>query len=107
MSNPSTTAPAGWYDDGTGTGAQRYWDGTAWTDATQAPPAVPAQAVPATAPQRNVLGIVALAVAVLGFIFAAIPGALIVGWVLLPIAFILWYSYARSSSWSLLGKPRA
>lgn len=39
--------------------------------------------------ERNVLGIVALVVAVVGFVFACIPGALIVGWVLLPIAFIL------------------
>lgn len=39
--------------------------------------------------QRNVLGLIALIAAVVGFIFACIPGALIVGWVLLPIAFIL------------------
>lgn len=38
---------------------------------------------------RNVLGIVALAVAAVGFIFACIPGALIVGWLLLPVGFIL------------------
>lgn len=38
---------------------------------------------------RNVLGLIALITAVLGFIFACIPGALIIGWVLLPIAFIL------------------
>ncbi|TFF17536.1 hypothetical protein EQW79_009515 [Cellulosimicrobium terreum] len=31
----------------------------------------------------------ALAAAVVGFVFACIPGALIIGWVLLPIAFIL------------------
>lgn len=42
-----------------------------------------------TKPQRNVLGWVALGVAVVGFIFACIPGALILGWVLLPIGFIL------------------
>lgn len=40
-------------------------------------------------PARNTLAIVALAMAVIGFIFACIPGALIVGWFLLPIAFIL------------------
>ncbi|MBT2517702.1 DUF2510 domain-containing protein [Streptomyces sp. ISL-90] len=51
-----------------------------------APPAAPA-AAPATKP--HVLGIIALAVAALGFIFACIPGALVVGWVLLPIAFVL------------------
>lgn len=39
--------------------------------------------------QLNVLGLIALITAVLGFIFACVPGALIVGWVLLPIAFIL------------------
>ena len=39
--------------------------------------------------QRNVLGIIALAVAAVGFLFACIPGALIVGWVLLPIGFTL------------------
>ncbi len=37
----------------------------------------------------HLLGVIALAVAVIGFIFACIPGALIVGWVLLPIAFVL------------------
>lgn len=35
------------------------------------------------------LGIIALAVAAAGFIFACIPGALIVGWLLLPVGFIL------------------
>jgi len=40
-------------------------------------------------PARNTLALVALIVAVVGFIFACIPGALVVGWVLLPIAFIL------------------
>lgn len=39
--------------------------------------------------QKNVLGLIALITAVVGFIFACMPGALIVGWVLLPIAFIL------------------
>ena len=39
--------------------------------------------------QRNILGIIALIVAAIGFIFACIPGALIVGWILLPIGFIL------------------
>jgi hypothetical protein len=39
--------------------------------------------------QLNVVGLIALIAAALGFIFACIPGALIVGWILLPIAFIL------------------
>lgn len=37
----------------------------------------------------SILGWIALGVAALGFIFACIPGALVVGWVLLPIGFIL------------------
>lgn len=44
---------------------------------------------PARKRQKNVMGIIAFAVAVLGFIFACVPGALIVGWILLPIAFLL------------------
>ncbi len=40
--------------------------------------------------ERNVVGIIALIAGILGFIFACIPpGALIVGWVLLPVAFVL------------------
>ena len=37
----------------------------------------------------NAVGLIALIAAALGFIFACIPGALIVGWILLPIAFVL------------------
>ncbi|WP_261792169.1 DUF308 domain-containing protein [Arthrobacter sp. PM3] len=37
----------------------------------------------------NILGLIALITSALGFIFACMPGALIVGWVLLPIAFVL------------------
>ncbi|MDQ0576702.1 DUF2510 domain-containing protein [Agromyces albus] len=116
MTDPRTT-PAGWYDDGSGT--LRYWDGSAWTEhrapsaaateptadapgespyaaaatatgstvATAEPPPAAPTAAPAAKP--HVLGIIALAVAALGFIFACIPGALIVGWILLPIAFVL------------------
>lgn len=40
-------------------------------------------------PGRNVLGIIALITAILGAIFACVPGALILGWILLPIAFVL------------------
>lgn len=47
------------------------------------------QAADTATKQRNTLGIVALIVAIVGFIFAVIPGALILGWVLLPISFIL------------------
>lgn len=37
----------------------------------------------------NVIGLIALIVAVIGFIFACVPGALIIGWIFLPIAFVL------------------
>jgi hypothetical protein len=33
--------------------------------------------------------LIALIVSIIGFVFACIPGALIVGWVLLPAAFVL------------------
>lgn len=53
----------------------------------------PTQALPPrptkTKKKSNVLGLIALIAAVLGFIFACIPGALIIGWILLPIAFVL------------------
>ena len=39
-------------------------------------------------PGRNVLGIIALITAILGAIFACVPGALILGWILLPTAFV-------------------
>lgn len=93
MSDPTNSqpTPAGWYDDGSGN--QRYWDGQQWTEHTgsaQASPAVPLIAAEATATSKpHVLAWIALGVAVLGFIFACIPGALVVGWILLPIAFIL------------------
>lgn len=96
MSDPSNNTPAGWYDDGSGN--QRYWDGSAWTEhtaptttagqsATPQTLVAPDQAAPASKP--HVVGWVAFATAIAGFIFACIPGALVVGWVLLPIAFVL------------------
>lgn len=39
--------------------------------------------------QRNVIGLIALIASIVGFILSCIPGVLIAGWVLLPIAFIL------------------
>lgn len=51
------------------------------------PPASEGNAEP---PQSmNVLALISFIVAVVGFIFACLPGALIIGWILLPIAFIL------------------
>jgi hypothetical protein len=66
--------PPGWYPDPSG---------------VPAPPYPPPTGPRALTKQKNTLGLIALIVGVVGFIFACIPGALIVGWVLLPIAFIL------------------
>lgn len=53
-------------------------------------PQTPQQAAPTPAgKQKHTLAIVAFVVAVVGFIFAVMEGAYILGWVLLPIAFIL------------------
>lgn len=53
-------------------------------------PAAPTGQAPAAASSRiHPVGWAALGAAVLGFIFACIPGALIVGWILLPAAFVL------------------
>lgn len=46
------------------------------------PPAAPAR-------QRNTLAIVGLVVAVLGLVFAVMEGAYLLGWILLPAAFVL------------------
>jgi hypothetical protein len=46
-------------------------------------------APPASAKRRNTIGLIAVIASAIGFVFACIPGALVVGWVLLPIALIL------------------
>lgn len=56
----------------------------------QLPPPMPPVDAPTPGPKKtNVVALVAMIVAIVGFIFACIPGALIVGWILLPIAFVL------------------
>ncbi|WP_260980404.1 hypothetical protein [Microbacterium paludicola] len=56
----------------------------------QLPPPMPPVDPAVTAPKRtNVLALIALITAAVGFLFACIPGALIVGWILLPIAFVI------------------
>ncbi|MGP6170380.1 hypothetical protein ACTU6V_04120 [Microbacterium sp. A204] len=56
----------------------------------QMPPPMPPAGVQGAEPKKNnVVALVALIVAAVGFIFACIPGALVVGWILLPIAFVL------------------
>ncbi|MEG9225505.1 hypothetical protein [Aeromicrobium sp. Sec7.5] len=51
----------------------------------QAPPSSHASPTP----EKNTVGLIALVLSIIGLVFACIPGVLIVGWVLLPIAFIL------------------
>lgn len=55
------------------------------TPQTSAPSAGPTT----TKKPKNTIGILGLAFSVLGFICAVIPGLMIVGWVLLPAAFVL------------------
>lgn len=92
MTTPNNT-PAGWYDDGSG--RNRWWDGQQWGNfadeaSAPAPVTTAAPVSPAESPKKlNVLALVSAIVAVIGFVFACIPGALIVGWILLPIAFVL------------------
>lgn len=61
------------------------------TSSHPAPETQPNPSRPVVKPgrEKNVLGLTAFIVSIVGFIFACIPGALIVGWILLPIAFIL------------------
>src|ERR1700750_1929491 len=77
------TTPAGWYPDPSGAPGQRYFDGAQWTE--QRTPA-PEQA---GARGTNPIGLSALVASIVGFIFACVKGVLVVGWVLLPIAFVL------------------
>ena len=53
------------------------------------PSAVSARARPRAVPGPSVLGIVALVVAVVEFVFACIPFVQVVGWILLPVALVL------------------
>lgn len=53
------------------------------------PQSQPWMPAPEPAPRRNIAGLAALMVAVIGLVFACIPGALVVGWVLLPVGFVL------------------
>lgn len=59
----------------------------AYSPAGQPPPAAPKQPRPRKV--RNIVAIAAFVSAIAGFVFAVWEGAYILGWVLLPIAFIL------------------
>ncbi|WP_413355267.1 DUF2510 domain-containing protein [Microbacterium sp. 1P06AB] len=85
----STYAP-GWYPDSSNPGSERYFDGTAWTSSVRPAPSSAAVDRPELSAKRtNILGVAALVCSVIGAVFACIPGALFVGWVLLPVGFVL------------------
>lgn len=84
-----TSAPAGWYAAPHAGGQHRYWDGRQWLDAAPPPP-LPSPPVIANARAgANPVGTLSLVAAIIGTIFACWPGAFIIGWILLPAAFIL------------------
>lgn len=49
----------------------------------------PQQTPPPVHKSRNTVGMIALIIAIVGSVFAVIPGAMIIGWILLPAAFVL------------------
>lgn len=63
---PSGTVEPGWYEDPAGTGGQRWWDGTAWTEHAGPAAGTPAPRVQPALPRNNhatagfVLGIVSM-----------------------------------------------
>ena len=90
-----TTTPAGWYPDPGGSGAARWWDGTAWGAQLQAAPqpvvqpvaqpwgaapgpqqwgATSLQAAPDTYAKRNAASLTALALAVVCVLIAVTTG---------------------------------
>lgn len=51
---PAAAVPPGWYDDGTGSGQQRWWSGAEWTEHVSAPYAMGAPARPLLPADRPV-----------------------------------------------------
>ncbi|TYL54003.1 DUF2510 domain-containing protein [Agromyces mariniharenae] len=113
----STTVPSGWNDP-----TARYDDPdlSAFTASPTAPtenygaqyaaPYPPQPTAVMTAqhpftepsnPPPNVVGIIALVVAIAGFVFAVIPDVMGVAWILLPVAFVLSLVglFARGAKW--------
>ncbi|ANJ28115.1 DUF2510 domain-containing protein [Agromyces aureus] len=72
--------------------------GAGYGTASSTPPPPGAKGKP------HVLGIIALIVAAVGFVFACIPFAFVVGWVLLPIAFVLSIValFMRGAKWAAI-----
>ncbi|MGB3376178.1 MAG: DUF2510 domain-containing protein [Microbacterium sp.] len=91
------STPAGWYDDGSG--RQRWWDGTQWTEHYAPPsqandaryPASDSAAAASTARSTPILGFIGLALAALGTILACVPttAVFIIGAIVLLAAFVV------------------
>jgi hypothetical protein len=93
----SATVPSGWNDPTAPT--ENY--GAPYS---AQPTAVMAPQHPFTEPSNpppNVVGIIALVVAIAGFVFACIPDVMGVAWILLPVAFVLALVglFARGAKW--------
>ena len=90
------STPAGWYDDGSG--RQRWWDGSQWSDhfapATEPPSAPPTltpaadMVSPATKPPP-VLGFIGLGLAVVGTVLAFFPATFAFALAILFAAFVV------------------
>ncbi len=92
--------PAGWYADPTVPGAQRYWDGSQWTEHVQPPP-------PPRSPAKPVGGtnyVVAFLIPIIGIVMAISRysrGESSQGTALLVtsiLAFFVWAALLASSS---------
>lgn len=85
MTRNTNQTPAGWYADRSARGVVRYWDGLSWTAHTRSIDTGPSASVPAHSGPRphpsrpNYLGLLALALAVLGFGLACSRALFLVG----------------------------
>lgn len=92
---PPTSHPApGWYADPEQYGAQRYWDGTAWSEqrrpaqvvAVVAP--VPMAAPDVVQPPGNGLAVAGLVCGIVGAVFGLIPWTFWLAWILGVLAIV-------------------
>lgn len=108
MSDETTpSAPGGWYTDPGGSGRQRYWDGTKWTDAYREHPAYgalgPTPASNGTEQtvyverRGNGFAVTALVCGIVGAVFGLIPFTFIIAVVLGLLALVF----------GILGRRRA
>ncbi len=113
-----TDIPAGWHPDPDGLPAQRWWDGSAWTEHT-APPAGPPGPPAVTLVRDRSVG-VALALTFffgpLGMLYSTVSGALIMlailfvgGFLVFGLAWLLLWplAWAGSMVWGALAAARS